>query len=303
MIHHRKNLAVLLRVFAAKPDQVQKYAEQVIAAAITSLDIKLMGQYFYKKALIVVPADQAYVDSDCGGTPEAVEKLIPDEYRSRISLHVEPHGDAFCALLNRGAAMLNGDGAEYVTILSSGAKSYMTEDVAGQTSTALLRGAKIIPVAIDELQKSILMGRPANTFATWNVRDLLAVGGFNPLAAGVRKDKKLSTRFMWGWSAQQASESPDGDGDVYYPLAGVEEIIPSLLMAVHGPCIAPLVPQNAAIWVEPDPRTDPEGYKRSVKKMGTKLSRQSALAAMVGCELSVLEGAVMPEYRRPDLLQ
>ena len=98
---------------------------------------------------------------------------------------------------------------------------------------------------------------------------------------------------MRGWDERQ--------GDVYYQLAGVEEIIPlARLVETFGPCIAPIVPRGAGVqrYKVPDPVRDPELWRRHVAKMGTKYERQVALLSQIGKDLSFLKGGVMPTYRR-----
>jgi len=72
-------------------------------------------------------------------------------------------------------------------------------------------------VAINELTPSVLEGRLANTFCLWDNLALLSVGGFDLRAAKPQRIERA--HYMRGWSKDK--------GEVFYHLAGVEEVIPT----------------------------------------------------------------------------
>jgi hypothetical protein len=183
-------------------------------------------------------------------------------------------------------------------ILSTQVSSYFNNETIEKMLEAIDFGALVVGVAIDELTDSIMQGRIANTFALWHNKSLMTVGGFDLRASKPRKDNK-TTLFLEGWNSEK--EEKEGDGGVFYHLAGVEEIIPLIrIVRIFGNKIAPILPQGNDIkeWVTPNSKDDPVGYARHLKKMGTKLQRQTAFAAFENADLSLLEGGVMPQYRK-----
>lgn len=286
----RSRFGAILRVFSQSPQQVEGNVEQVLEAAKAAAELEIGGRKVFSKILILVAADPAYPDCDCGETLPALLRELPRG--GRIEAHAIERGDLFCGVLNYGMAKLARAGVDYGLVMSHGAKDYLRPDTMEQLLKALEAGAKVTGIAIEELSQSILEGRIANTFAIWDILALQSVGGFDPRASQPRKDDQTAP-YLRGWD-------PKKKGDVYYPRAGVEEIVPLIRLArVFGSCIAPLVPAGTAQWHEPDPVTDPEGYIRSRSKLGTKLARQIALAAPESVDLqSFLMGGVMEQYRR-----
>ncbi len=72
------------------------------------------------------------------------------------------------------------------------------------------------------------------------------------------------------------------------------------MVKMFGPCIAPILPRGEGIqqYQAPDPVTQPDLWKRHVSKMATKLVRQCALLNDLGCDISFLQGGVLPAYRQ-----
>ena len=286
-------IGLILRVFSPRPDLI----ESNVASVKSAVDRALTGAPF-RRVDILISADSRFGDSDCGGTAFALRRTFGQArpgYRSVFVSEVTK-GDIYCGLLNYGIATQVRHGVDYSVILSSGVQSYATPETFGAMGEAAGNGARVIGVVVDELSESIRAGRIANTFAMWHNVSLMAVGGFDLRAAKPRKDDRLA-RYLRGWSREQKEK--DGNGEVFYNFAGVEEIIPLVrLIDTYGPCIAPIVPQGAVKqWVTPDPVSNPEGYARHLKKLGTKFERQAAFAAMERVDLSFLKGGVMPEYR------
>ncbi len=281
-----------MRAFSKTEDQVENNAGQVLNAARGAANwIKADKSKFFSEVMILIPRDESRIDYDCGKTASALEEMLrmqpPDEdkFTSNISIHEVKHGDLFCGVLNYGVTKLLREGIDYVGIISSGASSYLTAENMNAIYQAFEGGAKAAGLAIEELQQSILEGRLANTFAFWDAIALMSVGGFDLRAQQPKKDDRTAP-YLRGFGS-----------DLYYPLAGVEEIIPlTRLVSTFGPCIAPIKPAGAAVWKAPNPATDPEGAARHQKKMGTKFERQAALAASVGADLSYLQYGVMEQY-------
>lgn len=291
----RKKVGMILRVYATKPEDIPARVSMVEKALDIANNIKIGGKKLISRIDVLVWTDKKYKEADCGKTYSALydhffahDHLLPDGFHiSRFS-----HGDIFCAILNHGVAIQLRDGCDYSLIVSSEALSYMTAETMTAMVDATCNGALAVGVAINELTQSILEGRIANTFSMWHNISLLDVGGFDLKAA--KPANEFSTRYMKGWSKEKSD-------NVYYHLAGVEEVIPlARLSETFGPCIAPILPQGEGVqkYQVPDPAKSPELWQRHISKMGTKLERQSALLAAVGCDISFLKGGVMPEYRQ-----
>ncbi len=284
---HQKRFGLIFRIFAKTEGQVEQNAEQVLAGYTKATDLHLDGRPFFSKVLILVASDRAYADCDCGKTASYLRGRLPAKAAADV-LDVR-HGDLFCGLLNYGVAKLLRERIDFVTILSHGALSYLREDVLKQMVDAFERGAAVSGIAIEELSQYVLEGRIANTFATWDAVKLMTVGGFDFRAAQPKKDDPTAS-YLQGWSEEK--------GEVFYPRAGVEEIIPLIRLGrTFGPCIAPIKPVGVAEWETPDPITDRQGYERHLKKMGTKLQRQTAHAAFESADVDAIKGFVMPAYR------
>ena len=182
-------------------------------------------------------------------------------------------------------------GVDYSIIASAEAFSYMTPETMRDMLNAACKGAKAIPVAITELTQSILEGSGANTFMMLHNESLGTVGLFDLKAAKPNDDR--TAHYMKGWNAEK--------GDVYYHLAGVEEVIPlARMIQTFGACIAPIVPSGEGVkaYIVPDPVTQSELWLRHISKMGTKFERHSAHLASIGIDPSYIKGGVMPDYRR-----
>lgn len=277
---HRKRVGLVLRVFAKDGDQVDTNIIQTLRMIEAASKISIDGRFVFSDILVVVPKDDRFIDHDYGGTAAKLREATKSCQDVQVAeLH---HGDIFCGALNYSVAHLRCD---YIAIASHGAMQYMTEANMSAMLVALEKGAVVTGLAIAELQESILAGRIANTFAIWDRVALTTVGGFDLKAEQAKKDERL-TPYMRGWNPEK--------GEVFYPLAGVEEIIPLCrLVEQHGKCIAPITPAGTEKWIAPDPHTDPEGFARHIKKMGTKEVRQSAMATYANCDLSFLAGGVM----------
>lgn len=262
---------LILRAFSRKPEDVEKKAQEVVDAIDQALHVVLNGKPWFDNILVLVPMDDRYEQCDTGNTAGAIGKLLGAASDPRVRVEEFRRGDNFCGTLNHGLAQMLHEGIDYVTILSSDARECLDEGVALRIKHAVASGAKVVGVAIKELEDSIRKGRVANTLATWDVKALVAVGSFDLLAAQAVKEDEEANR-----------------------LAGVEEIIPLLrLVDAHGPCIAIVPPASDGCWKASAAPAGSDAQARQRSKLDSKPLRQALRAKQVGGKLSTLEGAVM----------
>ena len=286
----RKKVGLILRVYATKAADVPNRVTMIEKAVAAARGAIVDGKPLIQRIDVLVWSDQNYKDSDYGQTVEALRQKFGSEKNLFVS--EVKHGDLFCGILNYGIVHQLRHGVDYSLIVSAEAFSYMTPETMEKMVDAACKGALAIGVAINELTQSILEGRVANTFAMWHSESLMTVGGFDLRAA--KPANEFSAHYMKGWSSEKGE-------NVFYHLAGVEEVIPlSRLVETFGPCIAPILPQGegAQQYQAPDPVRNSDLWLRHVSKMGTKLERQSALLASINIDINYLKGGVMPEYRR-----
>jgi len=281
---------LLLVTFASKEDDVPKRVQMAEETVEQAEAFRLGDQPYFSRIDILVVDDPRFADTDCGKTKDAlIEKLKPH----RSTFIASPKGDAFSEIKNAGFAIQSRHGIDYTMTLSPEARSYLNQETLDAVSDAACSGALVVGVAIGELEESILEGRVAGTFALWHTMAILSVGGMDMHAAGRRKNDQL-VRYLKGYG-------PDG-AELFYPLAGVEEVVPCARLADgHGPCIAPILPRGADVkrYEVPDREKQPELYARHNKKMGTKKERQTAHLNREGYDLSYLKNyGVMPQYRQ-----
>lgn len=284
-----KGVGLILRVFATKEDDIPNRIKMIKDAIAAARRMIVDNVQVVRRIDVLVWTDKSYKDSDCGKTAPALREELKEEK----SVHVCEVDDAdiFCGILNKGVFYQSRKGIDYSIIVSAEAFSYMTPETMSDMVDAACKGARAIPVAITELTQSILEGRGANTFMMWHNESLMTYGGFDPRAAKPADDR--TAHYLKGWSEEK--------GDVYYHLAGVEEVIPlARIVDKHKTCIAPIIPRGEGVkhYVVPDPATQSELWARHISKMGTKIERQSAHLAAIGFDISHLKGGVMPEYRR-----
>ena len=270
-------VGLILRVYARREQDVSDRVSLVLITIDTALKLGV-----FSRIDVLVWADPSY-PSDCGDTAFELKEHI-HHYKTKVpvNFHEVKHGDLFCGLLNYGVALQLRDRIGYSLIMSPDASSYLTAENMDNMFITVMNGCRTTGLAINELQDSVLEGRIANTFALWHTVSLMSVGGFD-LRAAHAKDRS-DTRYLKGHK--------DGS-EVFYPVHGVEEIIPLCrLVDTFGPCIGTVLPQEDQRYIVPNPIKDPEGYARHIAKMGTKLQRQTALAAAAGYELSFLQGGI-----------
>lgn len=282
-----KRVGLVLRTYATKPEDVAKRVEAIKGFVETALPL----MEYIRQVNVVVWADGRFSDADCGQTAEALRREF-SMYTSWCYVSEYSAGDLYCGILNYMVARQLRDRIDYTLVASTEAESYFNVETVAAMFEAVDSGAKASGIAINELAESVLQGRLANTMCLWDNIALMSVGGFDLRAAKPIGDKLV--HHLKGWSREKGEE-------VYYPLAGVEEVIPlARLVETYGPCIAPILPKGEGVqrYQVPDAATQSELWKRHVAKMGTKQVRQATLLASAGYDLSYLEGGVMPAYRQ-----
>lgn len=280
-IKDRDPVGLILRTYASNPADVEKRVsmlESVLANPVVATT--------FKRVDILVHADLRFSakDRDCGELADALKRNPSIGAREGVHVEEVKHGDLFCGLLNHGIAQQARMGCEYSVILSPDAGSYLTEETMTAMLAAASNGALAVGVAINELAPSIREGRLANTLCLWHNQSLQTVGGFDTKAAKPVDDRLA--HYMRGSSQGK---------EVFYQLAGVEEVIPlARMVELFGPCLAVVEPHGGpAAYEVPDPVTQPDLYKRHISKLGTKFERQMALLVSVGFDFSWLMAGVM----------
>lgn len=284
----RHRVGLLLRVFANKPEYVPDRVKEMREMVSRALSIKLDGRAVFHRTDILVWADKRWSDSDCGETAEAMRDVFKDERAVTISQFGQ--GDLFCGILNWGVANQMRHGVSHTLIASTQVFDHMSQDNVEALLQAAGNGALAAGIATHELTELVLRGRIANTFGLWDDAALVSVGGFD-----LRAKKPIDDReayYMRGWSPVL--------GEVYYHVAGVEEVIPlARMVAAYRPCIAPILPADeSARYRVPDRVREPENYERHHKKLGTKEPHQNAHLIFAGFDHTYLEGGILPAYRQ-----
>lgn len=274
---NRDKLGLILRLFATDKNLVARkitQTYQMIEAAVKA--------HRFDRIDILIWADPRY-ESDCGKTADACRKTFA--YQTNVFITEITQGDLFCTVLNYGIALQLKHGIGWSMIVSPEVYTYMQEATINQMLQKAKSGARVIGLAINELKQSVNEGRIANTFALWHTVSLVSVGCFDLHAQAPMPDNKLAT-YIRGCD--------DTGQERFYPLSGIEEIIPLCRMvATYGKCIGVVEPQDGGFYQEPNSRKDPEGYARHKSKIATKLQRQSAMAYTQHCELSFLRYGII----------
>lgn len=296
---NKKRIGAVLRVFVSEESQIQKRVEMLKKMVETLKSIKFLNHLIVSRVDIMVWNDNRYQKitdtgiknaSDYGKTVGILQREFSGD--NKINIHNFKYGDLYCAILNRSLAIQTRNRIDYSLILSMEALEYVTEETLLQMILAMTKGAKVSGVAIKELAESVHNGKIANTFALWSTIDLISVGGFDLMAAGVYDERSAS--FIKGFS--------DDEGEiVYYEQKGVEEMIPLARMVdAYGECIAPIDPEGKSVpvWQKPNPIKEKYLWERFIAKMATKLQRQNFFLNCARFAPSFLRGGVMEEYRK-----
>jgi hypothetical protein len=290
----RNRVGALLRIFAAKPEHVDYVVASGLSALRRLLSSRTGDRPTFARIDFLVSSDPQYDDTDCGETAERLRKAIATEFTNApVNVLEIKRGDIYCMLLNYGAAIQLEDRVTYSLVLSHGAASYATEENIEAMLTALYLRARVVGVAIDEVGELVRKGRVLNTCAMWHNKSLIAVGGFDFLAAKPTRAKTVTHEMIEAWSEEKATRH--GDGQVKYHLAGCEEIIPLVrLVRYFGPSIAVVEPRGEGLkWDAYDELVDKETYHRHLAKLATKEHRQQRMAATQGVGLEFIEEGVL----------
>ncbi len=287
-----KRVGVIFRTFAKTPEQVEQRVKMVRQAVEQILSIQLEGQPLIKRVDVLVWADDRYHDyvngqsvpaADCGLTAPKLKEAFWGDKIVRVS--EVKRGDLFCGLLNYGLALQRRANIDYSFIISPDAAGYITQHNIEGMLKGICAGAAVVGLAINELKESVLEGRVANTFALWDNFVLDVVGNFDLISA--KPFDERTARYLRGWDERE--------GDKWYPIAGVEEVVPlARLVDYYGRCIAVVLPeQSGENYQVPDPVKEPVLHERHVRKMATKKVRQAELLSLAGYELSFLKKGLL----------
>lgn len=251
-----KKIGLLLRSYAKNPEDVAGVVARARKSIAHANSLHYPdGEAIFQAIVVLVPQDY-----DCGGTSRALLKEINFfEDCDVCPLVQEASGYHSCGALNVGITILDLSSFDYAVIISNKAIQSLTTETMEAMLEAFDRGAKVVGVAVDELQDVVLEGRIQNTFSGWDVQALVGVGGF------------------------------DSEKDV-------EEVSPTVrLIFEHGPCIAVLDPTDKTAL---DIRKSADGKDRHKEVMTTKLARQLEEADRMGVGFNFIKGGIMSSYPR-----
>lgn len=284
-ILQRKKFGALLRVYAGKPEAVKTQCDRALRLARKTLALQTTSRPVFSNVLILIAADTRRVDHDCGESYDYLRSQL--ERGERIAVLNCPQDDLFCGILNRGMQRLHCD---YGLVISGAAEDFLDLDFMEQAAKGFAGGAKVVGMAIKEMQSLVHNGAIANTCAVWDIEELMAAGGFDHAAEqpfGPNGHHNLYTAERLVMHAQAS----DGQSVRTYPVAGVEEVIPLVrLVRKYGRCILAITPSSDAAWHEP---TDPDELERHRNKMANKTGRMEWMSRQAGAELSFLRAGVM----------
>lgn len=298
LAHQRVGL--YLKVHAIREEDIPRRLEMVAEVLQCAVALVVDGVKVIQRVDILVWEDERYRapagarrnQSDCGKTAQALRDQVGSH--PLVNIHRITHGDLFVSMANDAIMLQTRNQIDYSITISPEAASYLTVETMTAMVDAAAAGARVVGVAINELRDSILAGRVANTLAMWHNASLGSAGLFDSRAAVPVNDQRAF--FMSGYDPKE--------GDVFYPLAGVEEMIPLVRMVrLYGECIAPILPQGADVptYQTPDPVIAPDLYARHIRKMAAKAPRQDAFLAMEGADATFLMGGVMQAFRHKDV--
>lgn len=289
----RNRVGVIMRIFARSPETVTAQVASALAAVARLDNIRHNGKPVFSRIDLLVSSDQVFEDSDCGLTAERLRSAILGRVND-IPVHVleVKKGDIYCLLLNYGIATQMEDRVAYSLIVSHHAKEYITEENIDALLAGIAAKARVVGLAVPEIANFVQKGRISTRFSLWHNKSLVSVGGFDMLAVKPKKAESHRGIIVTGWSDEKAKL--DGSGEVEFPLAGSEEIIPLLrLTKFFGPSISVVVPSALAQESSFDHTKDIEGYRRHLAMVATKEKRQELMAKTQGESLDVLERSIL----------
>jgi ribosomal protein L7Ae-like RNA K-turn-binding protein len=168
----RESIGLALRVFAPKPELVEKQAGNVLGLAKRAAALKQGEKLVFKKILILVAEDARRIHHDCGETAAYLREQLRTMKMSQVQVVSCKTEDLFCGILNTAATKLLRAGCKYMTVCSSEAADYLDTNYVEKSAQAFEEGAVATGLAITELQQSIMDGILANTAMMWDVEAL-----------------------------------------------------------------------------------------------------------------------------------
>jgi len=248
-----KKIGLLLRSYAKTTEDVPGVVSRALKSIEHACSLRdKNGERIFSRVAVIVPRDH-----DCGHTRWEIVRALPISELFQPALIRDVPGHHSCGALNEGIVILDSFNIDYAVIISNKAIKALTVPVVEAIIEAFAKGAKVVGVAVDELQEFVLEGRIQNTFAGWDVRALREVGGFDS-------------------------------------LAGVEEVTPTVrLLWTYDKCIATLVPKEVPTL---DIRKTNDGKARHEEVMKTKLDRQQEEVEKVGVDFNFIKNGMMAGY-------
>ena len=154
----------LVRAFARTEDARVSVLERAVST------VEIVKESGAPWMAFLVPEN--YDDADAFSGLEAL--FDPDDFVKIFKVS----GHHSCAALNEGCELLFEEGATHALILSGKAAHFLTTEVYAQVCRSHKAGACVVGAAIGDLADVVREGIPQNTFASWDIIALEAVGGF-----------------------------------------------------------------------------------------------------------------------------
>lgn len=248
----KKKIGLLLRSYAKNAQDVLGVVDRAVKSIRHASSLyKENGEPIFEEIVVLVPSNY-----DCSITAGAIRRELEIFSIPRVTI-LEAEGNHSSDVLNIGTDLLLGYGIDYVVIASNKAINALTVENMNAMIKAFNSGAKVVGIAIHELQDIILKGHIQNTVAGWDIKALQAVGGFD--------SKK-----------------------------GVEEIAPIVrLIREYGQCIAVITPAQMPTL---DIRKTVEGETHHKEVMTTKIDRQHEEILHVDSTFEFIQSGIMPGY-------
>lgn len=245
---------VIFRSYAKKPENVERVVSRALHSAKKATGLILAGYPVFDRVLFVVPVGDE--GRDCGLTASALKETFYSEGVPVEVLEADAHPNS--GALNIGFRWLSNYDVKHALVTSNKALSYLSPIKVGAMSAALDEGACVAGLAVDELVTGVLEGRVQNTFAMWDVAEVLDLD-----PSGFEADR-------------------------------VEEIAVSVrLIRKYGSCIAVF---DAVNRLKLNIQGDKDAQKEHRHIVATKTERQLAEAERLGVDFSFIRGGIMPDY-------
>jgi hypothetical protein len=274
----QNSIGVLLRTYAPRPELVEPNAERLKRTVQHLCELTLFGEPVIERIGILVWGDPRFRNpdgsrmADCGDTWSLLQDVFWNE--KRVFVHNVPIGDIYCTILNEGVMRQHADYITHSIILSTEAKSNLTDQVLLSMVNAAADGAKVVAVALKEVADLVRRGIVCNTCCMWELESLIQVGLFR------MEDCKP-------WRPGLPFASLVKGVDIYD--AGVGELLPAaLISALYGRAVIAVVepPEEAGYDLSADP-------KRNEEKFQTKLLRVQNMMERTGLTWEQIEAGVI----------